>query len=704
MFSVELDNCNNIVSAKISLLKNRLNIRYAMNGTGKSTIAKAIELLSKNESLSVLKPFDGEIEPKVSVSSNSEGINKVLLFNEEFVNTIIFKESEVIQNAFDVFIKTPEYEERQQSINEKLKEINIDTSLNPDLHRLMSVGQAVLGKFTVTKTDDLKQIGLIKSLTSSENIFKLPEPIKKYQPLMDKEYNVDWVGWKNDGCKYDDNSICPFCTENLGKEYENEKKIFTSAYTKSNVKNIKEMVSYFDDVKEYMEESKSEILYKCIKETSDEATINLWVKRFYDDLKYLVDKIKKVIEFNSYKVKSEDISKLDEQLKGLIIDSTVLYIFNNTKVINVITSINNKIELVLKETEALKHAIGQLKGLIGSATKKAVTDINDFLQKSDINYSLEIRHESESITKTILKYKSKIKDYIQVENIKLHLSWGERNAFALVLFMHYAISHKPDIIILDDPISSFDSNKKYAIINRLFMNYPNHKSFYKKTVLMLTHDFQPVIDFVVNNKPNGENVSAYFLKNTEGVLSEIEITETDIKSLPILLSENASNNSLNKVHRITSLRKLLEHTKKNHSQDMGYNLLSCLLHGKENPTYYNGSPIKSEDILAGEELVKTFISEFSYSKFKKNVFNKDELIALYKTEQNTYYQLQVFRVILTVLNLRSKIVDDPLLKYIDEQFHVENDYIFYLDLNKYDIVPDFVKPKCIEFLTKEKVL
>ncbi len=75
---------------------------------------------------------------------------------------------------------------------------------------------------------------------------------------MDKDYNVDWVGWKNDGCKYDDNCICPFCTEDLGKEYEKEKKIFTSAYSKSNVKNIKEMISYFDAVKEYMDDSKPE--------------------------------------------------------------------------------------------------------------------------------------------------------------------------------------------------------------------------------------------------------------------------------------------------------------------------------------------------------------------------------------------------------------------------------------------------------------
>ena len=50
-----------------------------------------------------------------------------------------------------------------------------------------------------------------------------------------------------------------------------------------------------------------------------------------------------------------------------------------------------------------------------------------------------------------------------------------------------------------------------------------------------------------------------------------------------------------------------------------------------------------------------------------------------------------------------KITDDPLLKYIDEQFHVENDYMFSLDLMKFDIVPDFVIPKCTEFLAKEHI-
>jgi wobble nucleotide-excising tRNase len=297
---------------------------------------------------------------------------------------------------------------------------------------------------------------------------------------MEKEYNVEWVGWKNEGSNYDDNKICPFCTSGLNEEYETEKKLFTSSYAKSNVKNIREMLSYFEGVKDFMEASKKEKLYECIKGTKGEEEIYLWVKRFYLDLKFLVDKITKVNEFNSFQVRKEDIPRLDEQLKKLIIDISDLQIFNNEKIKKLIEFINQRIKSVLTQTELLKSAIGELKGLIGSAKKSAITDINNFLSMADINYQFEIRDESENKSKTILKYVSKIKDPIEVDNIKLHLSWGERNAFALVLFMHHALSQNPDIIILDDPISSFDSNKKYAIINRLFSNDSNRKPFTEK--------------------------------------------------------------------------------------------------------------------------------------------------------------------------------------------------------------------------------
>ena len=86
---------------------------YGMNGTGKSTIAKAIRLSAAEGDLSSLKTFGENLPPACQCLPP---IPKVLVFDEDFVSTIVFRESEVIQNAFEVFIKTSQYEEKQRLI------------------------------------------------------------------------------------------------------------------------------------------------------------------------------------------------------------------------------------------------------------------------------------------------------------------------------------------------------------------------------------------------------------------------------------------------------------------------------------------------------------------------------------------------------------------------------------------------------------
>jgi hypothetical protein len=232
--------------------------------------------------------------------------------------------------------------------------IHFDPSTFEHLGDLYRVGESVLKKFSLTKTGDLKKVGLMKNLTNSKSIFTLPDKIKKFQPLMSKEYNIDWVGWKNDGGKFDDNNICPFCANDLETDYQAEKNIFTSSYTKSGVQSIIEMMGFFDAVKEYMNIEKIDVLYKCIRELHDDATIMLWVKKFYSELNYLIDKVKNVIDFNSFVAQKDDISKLEEQLTKLKIDDSALEIFNSDKVKALVQSINTEISNLLKETDALK--------------------------------------------------------------------------------------------------------------------------------------------------------------------------------------------------------------------------------------------------------------------------------------------------------------------------------------------------------------
>lgn len=47
--NIEIKNCNNIDRGSIELIEGRLNIKYAINGTGKSTISKVLEAYIKND-------------------------------------------------------------------------------------------------------------------------------------------------------------------------------------------------------------------------------------------------------------------------------------------------------------------------------------------------------------------------------------------------------------------------------------------------------------------------------------------------------------------------------------------------------------------------------------------------------------------------------------------------------------------------------
>jgi len=698
MYKANIQNCNNVTSAEVNLRKNHLNIRYAMNGIGKSTIAQSISMTAAGEDLKTLQPFGSHDIPSCTLIPP---LGKVMLFNERYVDTYVFQQSDVIQNAFEVFIKSPDYDVKLASINTRLNNLRIDVTQNADIQKIATTGGFVLSKLTSTSSGQLRKSPFLKSLTEAKKIFRLPPELAKFKPLAEKEYVVDWVDWKNQGVKYDDNHICPFCTTILDKNYDTEKKLFNDSYSKSNVKNVKEMLSYFDDVKDFMDPTAFQKMTDCIRETTDGPAIMAWLHRFWTDLSLLVTKIQNVQTFNSYQVRSQDISSLGDLLKSLLINLSDLQVFNNQRVKDVVDFINGRIEQLLKEAEQLKSELGQLNALVSTAKKKSVQDVNDFLKTAGISYEFGIAEISENKSRAVLKYLAMDKEPVPVEDIRPHLSWGERNAFALVLFMHDALSQQPDIIILDDPISSFDSHKKYAIINRLFS--PTQDSLYRKTVLMLTHDMQPLIDLLVVNKPIHDYVRASFLLNKNGVVSEQEITPSDIKPLPTLLAEHAKDQSLSIIHRTSCLRKLLDSTPKDTDSTVNaYHILSSLFHLRPEPTLHdNITKLTPDQIDKGEEWIRQYISDFRYSQYSKNTLDKDFLLKAFDSETRPYVRLQIFRILLRLFGTKKKIGDDALVKYIDEQLHIENDYLFSLDFLKYDIVPDYVIPRCTDFLDKE---
>ena len=115
---VDIKYCNNIKSGSIQIEPNKLNIKYGINGTGKTTIAKAIQYSKDNNMLQNLKSYFADEDASVVVTPSFDNI---LVFNESFVDQVVFKEDKVIENTFEIFLKTPNYDEKKAQLDQHLQ-------------------------------------------------------------------------------------------------------------------------------------------------------------------------------------------------------------------------------------------------------------------------------------------------------------------------------------------------------------------------------------------------------------------------------------------------------------------------------------------------------------------------------------------------------------------------------------------------------
>jgi hypothetical protein len=241
-------------------------------------------------------------------------------------------------------------------------------------------------------------------------------------------------------------------------------------------------------------------------------------------------------------------------------------------------AVNTEIDKLLEKVNVLKGEIGKYNKYIQDKIKDRKQDINDFLYLAGFKYMFDVEVDGENSARALLKFVTPNGNSRDVQSPEKHLSWGEKHSFALILFMFDAIRSNAKLVILDDPISSFDSNKKYAIINRLFKTGERGNSLYERTVLMLTHDFEPVIDYIQTNsgRQKPTSICANYFENKNGVLQCTPIRKDyDLMSSVVLLKELASDTDIDIAARVGCLRKFFEHQyEEPQTESYAYNILS----------------------------------------------------------------------------------------------------------------------------------
>lgn len=275
-----------------------------------------------------------------------------------------------------------------------------------------------------------------------------------------------------------------------------------------------------------------------------------------------------------------------------------------------------------------------------------------------------------------------------LESAAQHLSYGEKNAFALVLFMHQVLSEKPGLAVLDDPVSSFDKTKKFAILNELFRG---KASLRNTTVLMLTHDIEPAIDVIRVKREifNEPKPTAYFLASKSGIVTETEIKGSDIQTFAQICAENIRVLS-DEIIKCIYLRRHFEIL---NDRGAAYNYLANLLHARATPFLNSGEDLTAEEVDVAVAGIKKFIPDFDYDAVLAIINDKSEMKRRFQGANVGYDKLQLFRIYKQV-HLPAYDGDDILEKFVNESFHIENEYIMQLNPHKFDNVPEYVVQEC----------
>ena len=74
------------------------------------------------------------------------------------------------------------------------------------------------------------------------------------------------------------------------------------------------------------------------------------------------------------------------------------------------------------------------------------------------------------------------------------------------------------------------------------------------------------------------------------------------------------------------------------------------------------------------------------------------MIKIYEKSNNGYEKLQIYRIIFDSEQKEESVIQ----KFINETFHIENEYLYQLNPCKYEIIPSYVLTECDKGIQEKK--
>jgi len=695
IYDIKIENCNSIDCAEIQISKGSLNIKYGPNGLGKSTIARAIVSKAKSDdTLKLLTPFKyrgNSSAPEPTVTGIGD-VTSTLVFDEDYVNQFAFQQDEVVKNSFDIFIKTPEYVATMEEIEKLFTGIKKAFADSPEIEQALKDLKELRDAFGNTNKDGSipKTSKFLKSYGSGNKIEHIPEKLKPFESFIKSKEPSKWIAWQIKGNEFlNIGDTCPYCSTALPDAAQKDTALSVAKeYDATAVGHLNTIKAVIERLGKYFSAKCQENLDKVTKAKIElGAPEKSFLSGLKTDIDALIAKLEGLRTISFFALR--DVEEISAKIQTLKIDLGMIDKLDSDETRVIIDPINAQLEELIKQVGTLKGNINKHKARIKKAIEENQDSINSFLKSAGYKYQVIITAEPETYMMKLVH--KDMSDHIP--SASKHLSFGERNAFALVLFVHQVLSENPDMVILDDPISSFDKNKKFAILHQLFNGKANLKG---RTTLMLTHDIEPAIDMIKSTAQvfEGAKPNASFLSSRAGVVSEMPIERADIQTFAQVCRDVIAAET-DAVIRAIYLRRHYEIL-----DDKGheYNLLASLFKKRDTPCVRSPAgdidmtPVQKADAQTN---IQREIPDFDYDTLIAIAKDDIAMREKYAKTKVGYEKIQLFRI------LRGKHSNHVITKFINESYHIENEYVMQLNPHKFESVPEYVIHECDNLLTQK---
>jgi hypothetical protein len=132
-----------------------------------------------------------------------------------------------------------------------------------------------------------------------------------------------------------------------------------------------------------------------------------------------------------------------------------------------------------------------------------------------------------------------------------------------------------------------------------------------------------------------------------------------------------------------------------------YDVLSSLLHVRDEPSSKGEKgeliPLDNEEREQAIAEIQKIIASFDYDALLSQIKDRGVLKAKFEDTTVGYEKVQIFRIA-SALDPGAAGGDAAFRKFVNESYHIENEYVMQLNPREFDAVPEHVVQACADLL------